>query len=64
MILLLHISVEMARIPHGRQKPQIDVYDIFFYAGIVYGEAALFFASQMVREREVKALQDISQRHV
>lgn len=36
----------------------------FFYAGIVYREEALFFASQMVREREVKALQDISQRHV
>lgn len=28
------------------------------------GKGPLFFASQMVRERELKALQDISQRHV
>lgn len=64
VILIFSVSVEETRIPPGQQKPQMDACDFFSMPAQLIGKGALFFATQMVRERELKALQDISQRHV
>jgi len=64
VILILYVSVEETRIPPRQQKPHMDACDFFFMPAYLIGKGSLFFASQMVRERELKALQDISQRHV